>query len=84
MKGKILSWDEFRELTETDAGLWYMNGWTSDALTVNDVLDEYDKTYFDEYENLDEIEKICDYSTSNFFTPEEIAEKTIEILSKIE
>lgn len=78
MKGKILTWDEFRTYCEEDAYNWHNSGWTSEKLTVEDILSEYSDDYFtdstdDDYDEL-----------SSCFTPDEFAAKTLEYLGRIE
>lgn len=77
MKGKILTWDEFREYCKEDAYNWYIAGYTTKNLTKKDIINEYPEDYFkdnteDEYDEL-----------SNCFTPDEFAKKTIEYLEEI-
>ena len=78
MKAKIMTWDEFREVCSEDAYNWYHSGWTSDKITVDDILNEYPEDYFtdstdDDYDEL-----------SSCFTPDEFASKTLEYLEQIE
>ena len=76
--GKIMRWDDFRELIDADAHNWYCAGWRSNDLEIEDILNDYPEDYFidspdDDYDEL-----------SSFFTPEEIGEKTLERLEEIE
>lgn len=78
MKGKIMTWDEFREMCEMDARNWYASGYTANELTAENILNEYPEDYFcdstdDDYDEL-----------SSCFTPDEFAEKTLEYLAEIE
>lgn len=78
MKGKIMTWDEFREMCREDAQSWYYNGYSSDELTAEDILNEYPEDYFcdstdDEYDHL-----------TSYFTPDEVAQKTLEYLEEME
>lgn len=78
MKGKILTWDEFREYCKEDAYAWYESGWSCEELTVEDILSEYTDDYFtdsteDDYDEL-----------SRCFTADEFAAKTFEYLGEIE
>ena len=79
MSGRIMKWDDFRELCEMDARNWHDAGWKSSDITAEDILGEYDEDYFnnspdDEY----------DGNLSSFFTPEEIAAETLSRLEAIE
>lgn len=74
MKGKIMTWDEFREMCEMDAQNWAASGYTAKDLTPEDILNEYPEDYFcdstdDEYDEL-----------SSCFTPDEVAIKTLGYL----
>ena len=78
MKCKIMTWDEFRKMCREDAQNWYYNGYSSDELTAEDILNEYPEEYFcdstdDEHDDL-----------SSCFTPAEFATKTLEYLAEIE
>lgn len=78
MKGKILTWDEFREYCKEDAHHWHESGYKSADVTEEDILGEYIDDYFeddtdDEYDDL-----------SSCFTPVEFARRTIEYLAEIE
>ena len=83
-KAKILSWDEFREFCMTDAQLWHDQGWRSDKITHEDILNEYRDDYFDELTDDDISEDSIDYSLCSYFTPEEFAERTIEYMQELE
>ena len=78
MKCKIMTWDEFREMCKEDAQSWYYNGYSSDELTAEDILNEYDESFFsdsmtDEYDD-------C----SSCFTPDEVVQTTLDYLKKME
>lgn len=78
MKCKIMTWDKFREMCREDAQSWYYNGYTSDELTAEDILNEYPEDYFcdrtdDEYDGL-----------TSCFTPDEVAQKTLDYLEEME
>ena len=78
MKCKIMTWDEFREMCKEDAQSWYYNGYSSDELTAEDILNEYDESFFsdsmtDEYDD-------C----SSCFTPDEVVQRTLDYLKKME
>lgn len=78
MKCKIMTWDEFREMCKEDAESWYYNGYSSDELTAEDILNEYPEDYFcdstdDEYDAL-----------TSYFTPDEVAQKTLDYLEEME
>lgn len=78
MKGKIMTWDEFRVLCEMDAQNWYYSGYTSDELTAEDILNEYDKEYFSDSTD-DEHDDI-----SSCFTPDDMAQRTLDYLKEME
>lgn len=78
MKAKIMTWDDFREVTRADAVNWHDSGYKASDLTAEDILSEYDSEYFcddtnDDYDDL-----------SSAFTPAEFAAKTLEYLEEIE
>ena len=73
-----MRWDDFRELCETDAYNWYNYGWRSNELEIKDIINDYPKDYFNDSPD-DDFDEF-----SGFFTPEEIAEKTMERLKEIE
>lgn len=78
MKCKMMTWDEFREMCREDAQSWYYNGYTSDELTAEDILNEYPEDYFcdsmdDEYDDL-----------TSYYTPDEVAQKTLDYLEELE
>ena len=81
---KILSWDEFREDCMTDAQLWHDQGWRSDKITTEDIMNEYPDDYFDEYPEEELTDEYIDFSTDRYFTPEEFAERTIEYMQELE
>ena len=73
MKCKIMTWDEFREMCREDAQSWYYNGYSSDELTAEDILNEYPEGYF------------CDSDVlTSYFTPDEVAQKTLDYLEEME
>lgn len=78
MKGKIMTWDEFREMCREDAQSWYYNGYSSDELTAEDILNEYPEDYF-----CDSTDDEYDVLTS-YFTPDEVAQKTLDYLEEME
>ena len=78
MKCKIMTWDEFREMCREDAQSWYYNGYSSDELTAEDILNEYPKDYF-----CDSTDDEYDVLTS-YFTPDEVAQKTLDYLEEME
>ena len=86
MKCKIMTWDEFREMCREDAQSWYYNGYTSDELTAEDILNEYQDDYFcdstDDY-FCDSTDDEYDIFTS-YFTPDEVARKTLNYLKEME
>lgn len=78
MRGKILTWDEFRGYCKEDAYLWHESGYTTADVTEADILSEYCDDYFEddtdnEYDDL-----------SSCFIPAEFARRTIEYLAEIE
>lgn len=78
MRGKILTWDEFREYCKEDAYHWRESGYTTANVTADDILGEYSDDYFtdstdDDYNEL-----------SSCFTADEFAAKTLEYLGEIE
>lgn len=78
MKCKIMTWDEFREMCREDAQSWYYNGYSSDELTAEDILNEYPEDYF-----CDSTDDEYDVLTS-YFTPDEVAQRTLEYLKEME
>lgn len=78
MKGKILTWDEFREYCREDAYNWHNSSYTTKDLTEEDILNEYPEDYFKDDTN-DEYDEL-----SSCFTPDEFARKTLEYLEEIE
>lgn len=78
MKCKIMTWDEFREMCREDAQIWYYNGYSSDELTAEDILNEYPEDYF-----CDSTDDEYDVLTS-YFTPDEVAQKTLDYLEEME
>ena len=78
MKGKILTWDEFREYCKEDAYHWHVSGYKSTDVTEEDILGEYSEDYFEDDSN-------ADYDDlSSCFTAKEFASKTLEYLREIE
>lgn len=78
MRGKILTWDEFREYCKEDAYYWHESGYSIADVTEADILSEYSDDYFtdstdDDYDEL-----------SSCFTADEFAAKTFEYLGEIE
>ena len=78
MRGKILTWDEFREYCKEDAYHWRESGYTTADVTEADILGEYTDDYFE-----DETDNEYD-DLSSCFTPDEFAAKTLEYLGEIE
>lgn len=78
MKCKIMTWEDFRSMCEMDAQNWHLSGYTSDELTAEDILNEYDDDYFSDNTN-DEYDDL-----SNCFTPDEVAQRTLDYLKKME
>lgn len=78
MRGKILTWDQFREYCKEDAYLWYESGYTTGRLTEEDIVDEYSDDYFEDDSNADHDD------LSSCFTAKEFASKTLEYLREIE
>ena len=78
MKGKVMRWDEFREMCKEDAYNWNASGWKADEIGTDDIINEYDDEYFsdDESTEYDDL--------SRFFTPAEVAAQTLEYLAEIE
>ena len=65
-------------MCKEDAQSWYYNGYSSDELTAEDILNEYDESFFsdsmtDEYDD-------C----SSCFTPDEVVQRTLDYLKKME
>lgn len=78
MRGKILTWDEFREYCKEDAYHWHESGYKSTDVTEEDILGEYSEDYFEDDSN-------ADYDDlSSCFTDKEFASKTLEYLREIE
>lgn len=78
MKCKIMTWDEFRGMCEMDAQKWCISGYSSDELTAEDILSEYPEDYFcdstdDDHDDL-----------SSCFTPDDVAQKTLDYLEEME
>jgi len=78
MKCKIMRWDEFRELCRNDAELWRLNGYTVDTVAAEDILEEYPKDYWEEYDEEPDVNE-----DSWCFVPEDFVEKTLEYLETI-
>ena len=81
MKGKIMTWDEFRVLCEMDAQNWYYCGYTSDELTAEDILNEYDESFFSD--SINDDDEYDDLSRA-VFTPDEVAQRTLNYLKEME
>ena len=78
MKGKILTWDEFRQYCKEDAYHWHESGYSIADVTEEDILGEYSEDYFEDDSN-------ADYDDlSGCFTAKEFASKTLEYLREIE
>lgn len=74
---KVMTWDEFREVCKEDAGNWVNSGYTAEELTESDILAVYPDNYFDsEYQETDDL--------SSCFTPQELAEKTIDYIRELQ
>lgn len=78
MKCKIMTWDEFNDMCEMDAQNWYYSGYSSDELTAEDILNEYDESFFSDHMGYDHDD--C----SSCFTPYEVAQKTLDYLEEME
>ena len=78
MRGKILTWDEFREYCKEDAYHWHESGYTTANVTADDILGEYTDDYFEDDSDAEYDE------LSSCFTPDEFAAKTLEYLGEIE
>ena len=78
MKCKMMTWDEFREMCREDAESWYYNGYSSDELTAEDILNEYEESFFSDNTD-DEYDALTSY-----FTPDEVAQKTLDYLEEME
>lgn len=78
MKCKIMTWDEFRDMCKMDAQNWHLSGYSSDELTAEDILNEYDEDYFSDSTN-DEHDDL-----SSCFTPDEVAQKILDYLEEME
>lgn len=73
--GKIMSWEEFREVCRADAYAWVIeNTYKPDDLTDALILGEYPDDYFIEITEGDE--EYIDYNTESIFTPEDFASET--------
>lgn len=77
MKGKILTWNDFRAVCKMDAKSWAESGWKSTELSMKDILSEYPKDYFEEYSGHE-----C--NGMYLFTPEDFAAKTLAYLEELE
>lgn len=42
----IRTWEEFREMCREDASNWYYGGYKASELTTEDIVDEYDESFF--------------------------------------
>lgn len=78
MKCKVMTWDEFRAMCETDAFNWYYSGYSFDEVTVEDILNEYDESFFSDSTN-DKHDEL-----SSCFTPAEVAHITLQYLKEME
>ena len=78
MKGKIMTWDDFRAMCDVDARNWLASGYTANEVTAEDILNEYPEDYF-----CDSTDDECD-ELSSCFTPDEFAAKTLEYLAESE
>lgn len=78
MKCKIMTRGEFREMCMEDAQSWYYNGYTSDELTAEDILNEYDESFFSDSTDDDHDD------LSSCFTPDDVAQKTLDYLKGME
>ena len=78
MKCKIMTWDGFREMCREDVQSWYYNGYSSNELTAEDILNEYPEDYF-----CDSTDGEYDVLTS-YFTPDEVVQKTLDYLEEME
>ena len=76
-KYKYLSWDEFRAICYADACNWSHDGYNSDEVTAEDILNEYPDDYFDS--DADEWD-----DTHSSFTPDDFARQTIAYLADME
>lgn len=78
MKYKIMTWDEFRAMCKTDAENWYHSGYRYNEITVDDILNEYDESFFSDImnDNHDDL--------TSCFTPDEVAQKTLDYLKEME
>ena len=77
MKGKVMTWDEFRKMCEEDAYIWSCSGYKADELAPADILNEYDESFFSDDENTEYDD------LSSFFTPDDFVIRTLEYLTKI-
>ena len=78
MRGKILTWDEFREYCKEDAYHWHESGYSIADVTEADILSEYSDDYFED-------DSDAEYNEfSSCFTANEFAAKTLEYLGEIE
>ena len=78
MEGKILTWNDFRDVCKEDAYNWKHAGWTAKELSEQDILNEYPEDYFE-----NDTSEECD-DLSRCFTQKEFAQKTLEYLEEIE
>ena len=46
IKGKIMTWDEFRVRCKMDALCRYYSGYSSAELTAEDIINDYDESFF--------------------------------------
>jgi hypothetical protein len=76
--GKVLKWEEFREVCRMDAYSWHNSGYKANEITAEEILDEYPVDYFEDDEGKDY------FDDERFFTPEEFARKTLEYLRGLE
>lgn len=78
MKCKIMTWDEFRGMCEMDAQNWYYSGYSFNELTAEDILNEYDESFFSDSTDDDHDD------LTSCFTPDEVAQKTLDYLKEME
>lgn len=78
MKGKIMTWDEFRVRCKMDALCRYYSGYSSAELTAEDIINDYDESFFSDSPT-DEHDEL-----SSYFTPDEIAQKTLDYIKEME
>ncbi len=79
MKYAVMTWHEFSSLAITDAQLWKDAGYDSSCLTVEDIINEYNAP-----EELFNSDLYYADATTDSFTIEEVAEKTLKYLEELE